>query len=237
MMFLSTYHVKDRESNRNSHNIGLIKAIICAGLYPNVAIIRNVKKTKRGDIKQKIFTPEDGAVTLHIRSINSNEAFFEGKFLVYHLKMKTSKVFLHDTTMVFALPLIFFGHNFELFRENGMVVIELSPKIRFTCAASTALLVKELRQRLDQLLEYKVAHPGVTDWDSSSDEGKLLRAIAELISHEDEKLSMVDESDDDEYEDEEEDFPDNKYPGNHPRSYGSSHSQAGPSRVTPFPRW
>ncbi|XP_046674057.1 ATP-dependent DNA/RNA helicase DHX36-like isoform X2 [Homalodisca vitripennis] len=240
MRFLSTSYVKDRESNRNSHNIGLIKAIICAGLYPNVAIVKNVKKTKKGDIRQKIFTPEDGPVSLHIRSINSNEPFFEGRFLVYHLKMKTSKVFLHDTTMVFALALIFFGHNFELFKENGMVVIELSPKIRFTCATSTALLVKELRQRLDQLLEYKVAHPGVTDWDQSSDEGKLLRAIAELISHEDEKLSMVDESDEDEDEDEDEDFPDyteDRYSQGSSNSYRSDYGRASTSGVTPFPRF
>ncbi|XP_054266470.1 ATP-dependent DNA/RNA helicase DHX36-like isoform X2 [Macrosteles quadrilineatus] len=204
MRFLPAKEVKNRACNRNSHNIGLIKAIICAGLYPNVAIIKHSRKLKNGRSVQSIITPEDGRVNLHMRSINYDEANFEGRFLVYHLKMKTTKVYLYDSTMVFALPLIFFGNDFELFKENGMVVIELSPKIRFTCDVSTALLIKELRQRLDQLLEHKVAHPGVTNWEADSDEGKLLRAIAELISHEDEKLLLGDESDDDYYEEEEE---------------------------------
>lgn len=104
---------------------------------------RNVKKNKKsGRVVQKIFTPEDGVVYLHVRSINFDEMEFESRFLVYHMKMKTRQLNLYDTTMVFALPMIFFGHNFELFTENGNVVIELSPKIRFTCSASTALLVK-----------------------------------------------------------------------------------------------
>lgn len=104
---------------------------------------RNVKRNKKsGRVVQKIFTPEDGVVYLHVRSINADEMEFESRFLVYHMKMKTRQLNLYDTTMVFALPMIFFGHNFELFTENGNVVIELSPKIRFTCSASTALLVK-----------------------------------------------------------------------------------------------
>lgn len=38
MNFLSNANPKDVECNRNSDNISLIKAIVCAGLYPNVTI-------------------------------------------------------------------------------------------------------------------------------------------------------------------------------------------------------
>lgn len=38
MNFLSNADPKDVECNRNSDNISLIKAIVCAGLYPNVTI-------------------------------------------------------------------------------------------------------------------------------------------------------------------------------------------------------
>jgi len=40
MKFLSSENPKAPESNVNSHNRSLVKAIICAGLYPNVAFVQ-----------------------------------------------------------------------------------------------------------------------------------------------------------------------------------------------------
>jgi ATP-dependent RNA helicase DHX36 len=40
MNFLSSRNPKAEDSNINSNNMSLVKAIICAGLYPNVAIVR-----------------------------------------------------------------------------------------------------------------------------------------------------------------------------------------------------
>lgn len=40
MKFLDSENPSDRSANRNSNNIALIKAIVCAGLYPNIAVIR-----------------------------------------------------------------------------------------------------------------------------------------------------------------------------------------------------
>jgi ATP-dependent RNA helicase DHX36 len=40
MNFLSSRDPKAEDSNINSDNLSLVKAIICAGLYPNVAIVR-----------------------------------------------------------------------------------------------------------------------------------------------------------------------------------------------------
>lgn len=38
--FVSDLNPKNLENNQNSFNLSLVKAVICAGLYPNVAIIR-----------------------------------------------------------------------------------------------------------------------------------------------------------------------------------------------------
>ena len=38
--FLHTSEILDRRSNVNSNNEALVRAVICAGLYPNVAKIR-----------------------------------------------------------------------------------------------------------------------------------------------------------------------------------------------------
>jgi ATP-dependent RNA helicase DHX36 len=40
MNFLSSRNPKAEDANINSNNSSLVKAIICAGLYPNVAIVR-----------------------------------------------------------------------------------------------------------------------------------------------------------------------------------------------------
>lgn len=40
MKFLDNDNPGDRNANKNSNNIALIKAIVCAGLYPNIAVIR-----------------------------------------------------------------------------------------------------------------------------------------------------------------------------------------------------
>uniref|UniRef100_A0A1B6EDU7 RNA helicase n=1 Tax=Clastoptera arizonana TaxID=38151 RepID=A0A1B6EDU7_9HEMI len=194
MKFLNFPSEKNEDANLYSNNISVLKAIICAGLYPNVAIIRDIQFKSRRVIKY-IDTPEDGKVQLHLKSINYDEHDFESRFLMYHLKLKSFAVCLHDTTMVFPLPLLFFGHKFEISRLNEMVVITVSKDIQFTCLESTALLIKELRQRLDLLLEHKICHPGVINWSPDSDEGILLRAIIKLISSEDKRLTNVYKSD------------------------------------------
>jgi ATP-dependent RNA helicase DHX36 len=40
MNFLSSRDPKAEDANINSNNSSLVKAIICAGLYPNVAVVR-----------------------------------------------------------------------------------------------------------------------------------------------------------------------------------------------------
>lgn len=89
-----------------------------------------------------VFTPEDGKVNLHIRSINYGEDTFESKYLMYHQKMKSSSVFLHDTTMVYAFPLLFFGHKLDVWGTRGTVLIQVSDHIKFRCEHSVANLIK-----------------------------------------------------------------------------------------------
>jgi Domain of unknown function (DUF1605). len=40
MNFLNSKDPKAEDANINANNVSLVKAIICAGLYPNVAIVR-----------------------------------------------------------------------------------------------------------------------------------------------------------------------------------------------------
>lgn len=90
--------------------------------------------------------------------------------------MRSTAIFVHDATVIHPLPLVFFGDHYSYQEtQNGHKVLSISDRIRFKCTESTALTIKELRDRLNWFLEYKISHPGVVDWNSDTEEVKVLR--------------------------------------------------------------
>lgn len=121
------FFLADKEPDARTNNIfsgqenrNLLRSIICAGLYPNVAILKTKFSNKHG-ILVTVRTPEDGNVKLHPSSVNVNEKYFRSNFLVYHLKMRTTSKFLYDSTMVQPLAIVFFGDQLEV-KEDRIVV-------------------------------------------------------------------------------------------------------------------
>lgn len=100
------------------------------------------RRNKTGQVVINLTTPEDGRVCIHPRSINEKESEFESPFLLYHLKLKSTSIYLHDTTMVYPLPLLFFGQGVDVCVEDGIETIAVDKSIRFKCQESTANLVK-----------------------------------------------------------------------------------------------
>ncbi|CAG2231821.1 DHX36 [Mytilus edulis] len=151
--FVANRDPRDKEVNINSDNIGLVKAVICAGLYPNVVKLTNVPRSMEKYVLKRIMLKStipnlmlhDGQkVAAHPKSVNANEKVFMSKWFVNHTIMKTSK-------------------NDEM---KDVVVID--NWVRFWCPAETAVLVKKLRKQLDKLLEEKITKTGVINWDKSS---------------------------------------------------------------------
>ena len=70
-------------------NEKLVKAVLCAGLYPNVA--KMDFKPKPG-VPPRLYTREDGKVAFHPKSVNSKESRFPAKFLIYNTKVKSTGV-------------------------------------------------------------------------------------------------------------------------------------------------
>ena len=89
--FLNSTNVFDRESNRNSDNEALVRAVICAGLYPNVAKLKNHKfpKGKKGFNMTKLTTESENKIIFHPKSVNDKEVSFPYPWVVYHLKIKS----------------------------------------------------------------------------------------------------------------------------------------------------
>ncbi|KAM6220257.1 putative ATP-dependent RNA helicase DHX57 [Rhynchocyon petersi] len=167
--------VTGEEANSNAENPKLLSAMLCAALYPNVVQVKSpegkFQKTSIGAVKMKpkseelkFVTKNDGYVHIHPSSVNYQVKHFDSPYLVYHEKIKTSRVFIRDCSMVSVYPLVLFGGgqvNVQL--QKGEFVVSLDDGwIRFAAAShQVAELVKELRIELDQLLQDKIKNPSI----------------------------------------------------------------------------
>ncbi|XP_032539439.1 putative ATP-dependent RNA helicase DHX57 [Chiroxiphia lanceolata] len=163
------------EANSNAENFKLISAMLCAALYPNVVQVKKpegkYQKTSTGAVKMqpkaeelKFVTKNDGYVHIHPSSVNYQTRHFESPYLVYHEKIKTSRVFIRDCSMVSVYPLVLLGGGqVHMQLQKGEFVISLDDGwIRFVAAShQVAELVKELRCELDQLLQDKIKNPSM----------------------------------------------------------------------------
>uniref|UniRef100_A0A8D3BDG0 Putative ATP-dependent RNA helicase DHX57 n=1 Tax=Scophthalmus maximus TaxID=52904 RepID=A0A8D3BDG0_SCOMX len=183
------------EANLNSENIPLMSAMLCAALYPNVVQVRapqgNYKMTSKGAMKMqpkanelRFMTKNDGCVHMHPSSVNYMVRHYNSPYLVYHEKVKTSRVFIRDCSMVSVYPLVLFGGgqvNMELYKGESVISLD-DGWIRFAAASHlVAELVKELRWELDQLLEDKIRNPSM-DLCNCPRGSRIIHMIVHLIS-------------------------------------------------------
>ncbi|NXI33758.1 DHX36 helicase, partial [Sterrhoptilus dennistouni] len=179
--FVNSRNPKDPKSNTNSGNEKLLKAVICAGLYPKVAKIRPSFSKKRKMVK--VCTKTDGSVNIHPKSVNVEETEFHYNWLVYHLKMRTSSIYLYDCTEVSPYCLLFFGGDISIQKDKDQETIAVDEWIVFQSPEKIANLVKKLRQELDDLLQEKIEKPHPVDWkDIKSRDTAVLTAIIDLIT-------------------------------------------------------
>ncbi|NXL21455.1 DHX36 helicase, partial [Setophaga kirtlandii] len=179
--FVNSRNPKDPKSNTNSGNEKLLKAVICAGLYPKVAKIRPSFSKKRKMVK--VCTKTDGSVNIHPKSVNVEETEFHYNWLVYHLKMRTSSIYLYDCTEVSPYCLLFFGGDISIQKDKDQDTIAVDEWIVFQSPEKIANLVKKLRKELDDLLQEKIESPHPVEWaDVKSRDTAVLTAIIDLIT-------------------------------------------------------
>ncbi|XP_062860390.1 ATP-dependent DNA/RNA helicase DHX36 [Trichomycterus rosablanca] len=180
--FVSRKDPKDPSANVNSDNEKLLKAVIVAGLYPKVAKIRPSFHKKRA-MPAKVYTKADGKVCIHPKSVNAEETQFHYTWLIYHLKMRTTSIFLYDCTEVSPFSLLFFGGDISIQKDQEQETIAVDEWIVFQSPARIAQLVKDLKKELDQLLEEKIKRPRPVDWsDRGSKDCAVISAIIDLIT-------------------------------------------------------
>ncbi|KAJ3675190.1 hypothetical protein LUZ60_004232 [Juncus effusus] len=149
--------------NLNAQYSSLLKSVICAGLYPNIATtIEGIEKgilnnKKMSDLKPNFLFDGKREVHIHPSSINHSLKSFQYPFLAFLEKVETTKVFLRDTTIVSPYSILLFGGPMLIQHQLGYVVID--GWLKLNAPAQTAVLFKELRTTLDAVLKELIRKP------------------------------------------------------------------------------
>ncbi|PON47342.1 ATP-dependent RNA helicase DHX [Parasponia andersonii] len=163
---------RDREScNTWSHDEHLIRAIICAGLFPGLCSVVNKEKS----IVLK--TMEDGQVLLYSNSVNAGVPKIPYPWLVFNEKVKVNSVFLRDSTAVSDSVLLLFGGSLNRGGLDGHLKM-LGGYLEFFMKPSLAETYIFLKKELDELIQMKLLNPKL-DVQSHSE---LLSALKLLVS-------------------------------------------------------
>jgi ATP-dependent RNA helicase DHX36 len=172
--FVKSYSMNDK-INENSESWHLINAVVCAGLFPNVAYIANPKYE---DQVPKFYIKDGSQVFLHPSSILHNEKNFEHNYIIYQEIVKTTKIFLRTTSVVTPYPLILFSEKMKI--EGDCVTLD--GWIFFKISKEIANLLRELRVEMVRVLVDKLKNPEIDI--SSSDSSELMEGLMSMIQNE-----------------------------------------------------
>jgi len=207
----------------------LLTGLLCAALYPQViAVEREETKKKKGinaPMKLRIRDKhekrerEDGTeetipadeltpteVAIHPSSVNAKETKFNAHhFLIYHEKVKTTRVYVRDCSPVSAYALILFGGVLSSQpgalppppppltkkqakyrrhmppppppQRDGVLVID--GWIRFSVSLTEQRLLVGVREKLDALLASKIESP---EMEIGEHNQELLAAVSQVLA-------------------------------------------------------
>lgn len=162
--------------NKNCENNNLLISLLCAALLPNIVKILMPERTYvrhlGGAVPQQLAakqlrfqTRRDGFVAIHPSSVNAQQTTFSSSFIVFQEKVRTSRVFIRECSLVPVMSLVLFSSGTDLrielhdgdflfLLEDCWIVVKAQNQL---CAE----LMKCLRLELFKLLEEKIRDPGL----------------------------------------------------------------------------
>ncbi|XP_074556601.1 DExH-box ATP-dependent RNA helicase DExH1 [Curcuma longa] len=157
--------------NQYGDDIEMVCAVLCAGLYPNV-----IQCKKRG--KRTAFYSKDvGKVDIHPSSVNARVNLFPLSYMIYSEKVKSSSIYIRDSTNISDYALLLFGGNLTP-SESGEGIEMLDGYLHFSAPKSTLQLIQRLRRELDKLLQRKIEEP---ELDLPAEGKDVVAAAVELL--------------------------------------------------------
>ncbi|XP_025832917.1 putative ATP-dependent RNA helicase DHX57 [Agrilus planipennis] len=183
------------EFNRNDNNAKILSAILCTALYPNVVKVLTPQKTyiasvagavvKETEAKELKFRTINETVFIHPSSVNFIVKEFSSPYLVFQEKVKTSKIFIKDCTMVPFVPLVLFsGCIPRISVHNGITYLSLEDGwIMFQVENhQVAEMIKVIRLELLELLKEKIKDPLLNLQNHEKGE-KIISTIIQVVTN------------------------------------------------------
>uniref|UniRef100_A0A673V9S6 ATP-dependent RNA helicase DHX29 n=1 Tax=Suricata suricatta TaxID=37032 RepID=A0A673V9S6_SURSU len=178
--FSSSTASNDWEGNRASQtlsfqDIALLKAVLAAGLYDNVG---KIIYTKSVDVTEKlacIVETAQGKAQVHPSSVNRDLQTYG--WLLYQEKVRYTRVYLRETTLITPFPVLLFGGDIEVQHRERLLSVD--GWIYFQAPVKIAVIFKQLRVLIDSVLRKKLENPKM-----SLENDKILQIITELIKTE-----------------------------------------------------
>lgn len=123
---------------------------------------KKVVEKKDPSKESKAFTSLNQRVFLHPSSalFKQGSTSYTIPWLVYFQKVRTSKVFLRDASVVPPYALLLFGGVIDILHEKSKLVMD--SWMYFQAPARIGVLVRELRRALDKLLIEKIENPSLS---------------------------------------------------------------------------
>eukprot|EP01025_Chloroclados_australasicus_P059010 TRINITY_DN744_c0_g3_i1.p2 TRINITY_DN744_c0_g3~~TRINITY_DN744_c0_g3_i1.p2 ORF type:complete len:397 (-),score=46.26 TRINITY_DN744_c0_g3_i1:343-1404(-) len=171
--------------NRNSDNARFVKSAVCAGFYPNILRVQHpeakFKKVAGGSIQVdnnpkdlKFYEKVKGRTFIHPQSVNFHAGSYQSGWCVYTDIIETTKVYVREASMVPIYSLLLFGGQITVKHDSGLLLLD--NWATFKAPAKIAVLVKQLREQVHQLLQQKIKDPGL-----QFDGNQVITAMMELL--------------------------------------------------------
>ncbi|XP_011138730.1 putative ATP-dependent RNA helicase DHX57 isoform X2 [Harpegnathos saltator] len=183
------------ELNVNNENYKLLQGLLCAALYPNVVKVFTPAKSFQvqsvGAVptlpkpkELRFQTMDDCFVYIHPSSVNFRIGHYTSPYLVYQEKIKTSRVYIKEVSMIPSLPLLLFsGYQLNMELHNDTFILSLEDGwIMFVVESHrVGQLLQRIRIELANLLEQKMQDPLLNLLNHQ--EGKqIIRTIVNVIT-------------------------------------------------------
>nr|XP_018686326.1 PREDICTED: DExH-box ATP-dependent RNA helicase DExH1 isoform X3 [Musa acuminata subsp. malaccensis] len=157
--------------NHYGDDMEMICAVLCAGLYPNVI------QCKRRGKRTAFYSKDVGKVDIHPSSVNAGVHLFPLPYMIYSDKVKTSSIYIRDSTNISDYALLLFGGSL-MPSKSGEGIEMLGGYLHFSAPKSTLHLIQRLRGELDKLLQRKIEEPAL---DVHSEGIDVVAAAVELL--------------------------------------------------------
>ncbi|XP_023191635.1 putative ATP-dependent RNA helicase DHX30 isoform X1 [Xiphophorus maculatus] len=172
--------------NEHSNQDELLKAILLAGLYPNLIQVKKGIITKGGRFRPKNLALRSlsGPVLLHRSSVNRGKEDLPSRWLTFFSAVKSNgNVFIRDSSAVHPLALLLLTDCDISETVNGdMVEVSFPGRslVRCEVPVQTWDLLWELRTSIQTMLYRNFNNPGNAN---ISQDGKLISLLVELLNN------------------------------------------------------